>query len=62
MKPIFQINYRYRLIRLAARTTHASQKTPYHYPTAMLDDVGDRSAGDCKPPFRTIGQDYFARD
>jgi hypothetical protein len=62
MKPIFQINYRYRLIRLAARTTHVSQKTAYHYPTATLDDIGGRWAGDCKPPFRAIRQDYFARE
>jgi hypothetical protein len=62
MKPIFRINHRYRLITLAARTSHVSRKTDYNYPTATLDDVDGGCVGDCKPPFRAIGQDYFASE
>jgi hypothetical protein len=66
MKPIFQINYRYRLITLAARTSHVSRKTDYNYPTTTLDGVDGGcvgvGVGDCKPPFRASGQDYFARE
>jgi len=62
MKPIFRINHRYRLITLAARTGQVSRKTDYNYPTATLDDVDGGCVGDCKPPFRTIYQDYFARE
>jgi hypothetical protein len=62
MKPIFQINHRYGLIMLAARTGSCVPENGYNYQAAMLDDVGDRRIGDCKPPFRAIGQDYFARE
>ena len=62
MKPMFQINHRYRLIRPAVYTSHVSPKTNYNYQAAMLDDVCGRWADGCKPPFRAISEDYFARE
>jgi hypothetical protein len=62
MKPIFQTNHRYRLLRLAARTSHMSRKIEHNYQAAALDDVDGGCAGDCKPPFHAISQDYFARE
>jgi hypothetical protein len=62
MKPIFQTNHRYRLIRLAASTSRVSRKTDYNYQAATLDDVDGGCAGNCKPPFCAIGRDYFARE
>ena len=60
MKPISQINHRYRLIRGAMRTSHVSPKTDYNYQAATLDDVDGGCVGNCKPPFCAIGRDYFA--
>ena len=62
MKPISQINHRYRLIRVAMRTSHVSPKTDYNYQAATLDDVDGGCVGNCKPPFCAIGRDYFARE
>jgi hypothetical protein len=62
MKPISQINHRYRLIRVAARTSHVSPKTDYNYQAATLDEVDGGCLSDCKPRFRAIGRDYFARE
>jgi len=62
MKPIFQTNHRHRPIRIAASTSRVSKKTDYNYQAATLDDVNGRRGGDCKPPFRAIGRDYFARE
>jgi hypothetical protein len=62
MKPIFQIDHRYRLIGLAASTSHASKKTDYNYQAETLDDVAGGCVGNYKPPFRAIGRDYFARE
>jgi hypothetical protein len=62
MKPIFQIDHRYRLIGLAASTSHASRKTDYNYQAATLDDVDGGFVGNYKPPFRAIGRDYFASE
>ena len=62
MKPIFQINHRYGLIALAARTCRVSPKTDYNYQAATLGDVGAGRAGDCKPPFHAISRDYFKRE
>ena len=62
MKPISQINQRYRLIRVAVRTSHVFPKTDYNYQAATLDDVAGGCVGNCKPPFCAIGRDYFARE
>ena len=62
MKPIFQTNHRYRLLRLTARASHMSRKIEYTYQAATLDDVDGGCVGDCKPPFHAISQDYFARE
>ncbi len=62
MKPISQINHRYRLIRVAMRTSHVSPKTDYNYQAAALDDVDGGCLSDCKPRFRAISQDYFANE
>jgi hypothetical protein len=59
---MFQINHRYRLIRPAAYTSRVSPKTNYNYQAAMFDDVCGRWADGCKPPFRAISEDYFARE
>jgi hypothetical protein len=62
MKPIFQINHRYGLIMLDARTGLCVPQDGYNYQAAMLDHVGGRCVADCKRRFRAIGQDYFARE
>jgi hypothetical protein len=62
MKPILQTNHRYRPIRLAAGTGRLSRKTDYNYQAATLDDVDGGCLSDCKPRFRAIGRDYFARE
>jgi hypothetical protein len=62
MKPIFQTDHRHRPIRFAASTSHVSKKTDYNYQVATLDDVDGGCAGNCKPAFRAIGRDYFARE
>jgi hypothetical protein len=62
MKSVFQINRRYRLIRLAESTSHVSRKTDYNYQGATLEDVDGRCVGNCKLPFCAIGRDYFARE
>jgi hypothetical protein len=62
MKPIFQLNHRYHLIRPAARTSDVSRKTDCNHRTAALDDFDDGCAGAGKPPFYAIGQDYFVRE
>jgi|GEM_PF-3426178 hypothetical protein len=61
MKPISQINHRYRLIRVAVRTSHVSPKTDYDYQAATLDNVDGGCVGNCRPAFCAIGRDYFAR-
>jgi len=60
MKPISQINHRYRLIRVAMRTSQVAPKTDYNYQAETLDDMGGRCVANCKPPFCAIGRDYFA--
>ena len=62
MKPIFQINHRYHSIRFAAPKSDVSRKTDYDYQAAVLDDVDGGCASDCKPRFRAIDRDYFARE
>lgn len=62
MKPIFQINHRYDSVALMARTNRVFPRTDYNYQATMLDDVGSRCTGDCKPSFRAISQDYFTRE
>lgn len=60
MKPIFQTNHRHHSTGLAAGTSRVSQKTDYNYQAPTLDDVDGGCVGNCKPPFRAIGRDYFA--
>ncbi len=62
MEPIFQINNRSRLIRLAASTCYLSRKTDYDNQAATLDDVDGGWVDACKPHFRAISQDYFANE
>jgi hypothetical protein len=62
VKGIFQINYRYHLIRLAARTFHVSRKADCNYQEATIDVVDRGWVSHCTPPFRAIGQQYFARE
>ena len=62
MKPISQINQRYRLNRLALRPSHVCPKTDYNYQATTLDDVDGGRLRDGNPPFCAIGQEYFARE
>jgi hypothetical protein len=62
MKPIFQINHRYDSIMLTARTSGVAPKTDFNYQATTLEDVRGRRVGDCKPPFRALSRDYFARE
>lgn len=62
MKPIFQINHRYRSSAHAARMSRRSPKTDFDYQTATLDDIRGRPVEDCKPPFHALTRDYFTRE
>jgi len=62
MKPIFQINHRYGSSAHTARMSRGSPKTDYNYQAATLDDVSSGCAGDGKPSFHAISQDYFASE
>ena len=62
MKPIFQINHRYRSSAHAARMSRRSPKTDFDYQTATLDDIRARPVEDCKPPFHALTRDYFTRE
>jgi hypothetical protein len=62
MKPIFQINHRYRSSAHAARMNRRFPKTDFDYQTATLDDVRGRPVEDCKPPFHAVSRDYFTRE
>ena len=62
MKPIFQINHRYRLSAHAARMSRRSPKADFDYQTATLDDIRGRPVENCKPPFHALGRDYFTRE
>jgi hypothetical protein len=59
---MFQINYRYPLINVAAYASRVFPRENYNYRAAMFDDVCGRRVDDCKPPFRAISEDYFARE
>ena len=61
MKPISQAN-RYLSAGPPARTVHALRKTDYNYQAATLDDVDGGYVGKCKPEFRAISREYFARE
>jgi len=62
MKPIFQINHRYRSSAHTARVSRVSPKTDFDYQAATLDDVRRRRVEDCKPPFYALSRDYFTRE
>jgi hypothetical protein len=62
MKPIFQINHRYRSSAHAARMSRRSPKTDFDYQTATLDDIRGRPVEDCKPPFHALSRDYFTHE
>jgi hypothetical protein len=62
MKPIFQINHRYRSSAHAARMSRRSPKTDFDYQTATLDNIRARPVEDCKPPFHALSRDYFTRE
>jgi hypothetical protein len=59
---MFQINYRYPLINVAAYASRVFPRENYNYRAAMFDDVCGRRVDDCKPPFRAISEDYFTRE
>jgi len=46
----------------AAYTSRPFPKTNYNYRAAMFDDVCGRWVHGCKPSFRAISEDYFARE
>jgi len=60
MKPISQINHRYRLIRVAVCTSHVSPNTDCNYQAGTFDHVDGGYLTDSKPRFRAIGLKYFA--
>ena len=62
MKPIFQINHRYGSSAHTARMSRVSPRTDFDYQAATLDDIRGRPVEDCKSPFHTLSQDYFARE
>jgi hypothetical protein len=62
MKPIFQINHRYRSSAQAARMSRRSPKTDFDYQTATLDGIRGRPVEYCKPPFHAVSRDYFTRE